>query len=573
MAGCGGRGAPLRASAPDSIPPLVPPLDSITVTATLGEFRTAHFHAGLDFSTHGETGHAVYAPLAGSIVRLRASGGGYGRSVFIRDARGHSILFGHLDAFDEPLASVLDSAQRADGQFEQDLLLPPGRIVVRAGQRIAWSGSSGAGPPHLHMELRRGDTSLNPLRFGMALPDTIPPLLERLFLEPLDSSLVARRPFVKSVWLGGRVDTLVVVGRVRPWIEAEDPGVSGAHMAPYVIATEWNGARVEARIDSLVWDPDMVAAEWVYDAGARVGRLHPLALWFGPEFHTLIYAEPARAREAGVIEVKAGDPARPLAIEARDVAGNVRQATVWIRGPRAGEERAPGVARRVLARGAAPAETMMVSPARAASLAVGGFAWQLPRDGVFATTRYAVAPPGSPARMAGLRPVSDAWSVSPGDLPLRRAARVSIARAAGADVRRTGIYVVEGRAFRAVATGTDSAGRTWGETRAVGSYALYEDDSPPAIGRRHAHLLPGASVPYSRWALEASIVDRGSGLDVRGTHFIVDGRQVPSEYDVDMSLLRWRPNPRPAPGRHTYEVVATDRAGNVSRATGGFVIR
>src|SRR5439155_1485129 len=106
------------------------------------------------------------------VERVRTSGGGYGRSIYLHADDGRLFVFGHLDAFDEPLASYADSVQRAIVEYEQDLAPPPGRFRVSAGQRIAWSGESGVGPPHLHLEIRIGDMAMNPLRAGLALPDT-----------------------------------------------------------------------------------------------------------------------------------------------------------------------------------------------------------------------------------------------------------------------------------------------------------------------------------------------------------------------------------------------------------------
>ncbi|HET7250112.1 MAG TPA: hypothetical protein VFI79_09720, partial [Gemmatimonadales bacterium] len=351
LGGCGRRAERPPAPPPSPpFPPLAAPLDSLTLTATFGEYRSAHFHAGCDFSTEGEIGHVVYAPLAGSVIRLHVSGGGFGRSITLGAPDGRSIVFGHLDAFEEPLASAIDSVQRATGQYEQDLTYPPGRFTFRAGQRIAWSGESGAGPAHLHMELHRGITSFNALEFGLAVPDSTRPILERVILEPLDSSLVQGRAAPRNVPLYRRVDTLVVSGRARVWIEATDPGLRGSHMAPYALSAAWNGAAVEARFDSVRWDSDMVAAEWVYDGDERLAHAHPLALWFGPGYRDIVYALPAGAREAGVIAVAPGDPARALALEARDAAGNRATATVWVRGPRGAQPRAPVAAARHRAR-------------------------------------------------------------------------------------------------------------------------------------------------------------------------------------------------------------------------------
>ena len=89
---------------------------------------------------------------------------------------------------------------------------------------------------------------------------------------------------------------------------------------------------------------------------------------------------------------------------------------------------------------------------------------------------------------------------------------------------------------------------------------------PPAAPRR------APAGPYPRWALEAQLVEQGSGVDPRATSFVVDGRRVPSEWDAVVATLRWRPLRTPARGRHVVTVVATDRAGNVRKTRGAFVV-
>ena len=75
-----------------------------------------------------------------------------------------------------------------------------------------------------------------------------------------------------------------------------------------------------------------------------------------------------------------------------------------------------------------------------------------------------------------------------------------------------------------------------GDRSAAPSYS----PEPPSSG-----TLAG---PYSRWALEARVVDVGSGVDRRASWFEVDGRRMPAEWDDEAGVLRWRPL-RP-PRRH-----------------------
>ena len=109
------------------------------------------------------------------------------------------------------------------------------------------------------------------------------------------------------------------------------------------------------------------------------------------------------------------------------------------------------------------------------------------------------------------------------------------------------------------------------DSRRLGTFALYADTLAPRV----TTLAPARSAtpsPYSRWALEARLAEEGSGVDARASGFEVDGARVPSEWDAEERTLRWRPRVPPAPGTHTFTVVAVDRAGNTARSSGSFVI-
>ncbi|MBU1698639.1 MAG: M23 family metallopeptidase [Candidatus Eisenbacteria bacterium] len=164
-----------------------PPLDlPLLLTSTFGEYRAGHFHAGIDLSTGGEIGASVRAVAAGRIVRLRASGLGYGRALYLETESGFLAVYAHLHRFSPKIESVLIEAQRRRGEYEADINLDRG-IPVDRGEIIAWSGETGAGPPHLHFELRKDGVPINPLLLGMTVSDPDPPQLVSIRLFSLDS--------------------------------------------------------------------------------------------------------------------------------------------------------------------------------------------------------------------------------------------------------------------------------------------------------------------------------------------------------------------------------------------------
>lgn len=315
--------------------PLDPP---VVPTGGFGETRSNHFHAGFDFATNGRTGLPVYAPLGGWVERVRTSGVGYGRSLYLHTPDGRLLVFGHLDAFTDPLAAWVDSVQRSTGDYEQDLWPAAGRFRVASGQQIAWSGSSGAGGPHLHVEVRRGDFALHPLRSGYPALRPAAPRLDSVTIDPVDdSSFVSRLAAPVTRRLGPAAETLVVEGRVRATIKVEDTAEGGPTTPVWSTSATWKGETTEVRFDSLSWATDMAEIDHVVDRG-RVSGSRGLVLHAAPGFRPRVLRSPQPIdRDAGVIAVKPGDPPARLDLVAREPGGAEVRRAIWLRGPRAGE--------------------------------------------------------------------------------------------------------------------------------------------------------------------------------------------------------------------------------------------
>ena len=314
-------GAPPPFDSPLGTAPLDTPL---VVTGGFCEYRIGHFHAGFDFSTGRRVGARVYAPLSGHIARIRTSGVGYGRSLYLETDDGRLIQFGHLDAFAEPMASYAEKVQRVNGQYEQDLFPSAKELPIRQGQQIAWTGESGAGGPHMHFEIRRGDIAYHPMRAGLNARDASAPVLANLTLEPLDdSAFVQRAPVPHTIAFDGATDSVLVEGRVRAIVAVRDGVWEGVdRMMPWSTRLEWADQWVEVRFDSVSWATDMSQSDYVYDSG-RVRGEKGLMMWAPPGWRprALLSSAPL-ASEAGTLVMRPGDPPLPLTFRARDAAGN-----------------------------------------------------------------------------------------------------------------------------------------------------------------------------------------------------------------------------------------------------------
>ncbi|HXD78998.1 MAG TPA: peptidoglycan DD-metalloendopeptidase family protein [Puia sp.] len=179
------------------------PLDiPMSLAANFGELRPGHYHMGLDIRTQHRENLPVHAAADGYVERVTVSPGGFGQAVYLRHPNGYSTVYGHLNRFFPALARYVSEAQYRQQSWQVDLTIPPGLFPVKKGQLIAYSGNTGGSQgPHLHFEIRRtaGDINLNPLLFGLPVPDKVPPVILRLAWYNGDKGIYGQSPQILPV--------------------------------------------------------------------------------------------------------------------------------------------------------------------------------------------------------------------------------------------------------------------------------------------------------------------------------------------------------------------------------------
>jgi murein DD-endopeptidase MepM/ murein hydrolase activator NlpD len=99
-----------------------------------------HFHTGIDIAD--AWGTPVRASQSG-VVHIFVSSYGYGLHIIMNHGNGFFTVYGHLSSF-----------AVGDGTY------------VSRGTVIGYEGSTGnSSGPHLHFEIREGQTPVNPLAF------------------------------------------------------------------------------------------------------------------------------------------------------------------------------------------------------------------------------------------------------------------------------------------------------------------------------------------------------------------------------------------------------------------------
>ncbi len=164
-------------------------------SSSFQEFRASHFHGGIDFRTFQRTGLPIHAISDGAIYRIRMEKRGSGRGVYLRHVDGNASLYFHLERFSPVLEALLKKRQGKLGKkYVGNIELTPPLSVV-AGQVIGFTGETGAGFPHLHLEIRDPEgNKLNPfLLVNTGCSDENPPLIESVVLRSRGVGLVNGR--------------------------------------------------------------------------------------------------------------------------------------------------------------------------------------------------------------------------------------------------------------------------------------------------------------------------------------------------------------------------------------------
>ena len=159
----------------------------LVLSGNFGELRSNHFHSGLDIKTQQKEGIPIYAPADGYVSRIKVSLYGYGKALYIKHPNGYNTVYAHLQKYEGAIQEYVKEQQYQKESFTLELFPEANQFLVKKGALIGYTGNSGSsGGPHLHFEIRDASSRpMNPMLFGIDIPDTKKPIINSVFAYPL----------------------------------------------------------------------------------------------------------------------------------------------------------------------------------------------------------------------------------------------------------------------------------------------------------------------------------------------------------------------------------------------------
>ncbi len=166
----------------------IAPLDiPMMLSGNFGEFRSNHFHTGIDIKTQGVSGKTLRAVADGYISRINISPTGYGKALYINHPNGYTSVYAHMKSFTDEIEEYILEQQYETETFKIEHYPDSSLFKFKQGDIIGLSGNTGfSGGPHLHFEIREtlSEHPINPLLFDFDIKDNIAPIIKGIRFYP-----------------------------------------------------------------------------------------------------------------------------------------------------------------------------------------------------------------------------------------------------------------------------------------------------------------------------------------------------------------------------------------------------
>lgn len=544
---------------------------SRTITSTFGEFRRTHFHAGIDISTHNQTGFRVFAARDGFVWRVSISPTGYGKVLYVRHDDGYTTAYAHLKTFNDTINRIVREEQRRLEQYPLDLVLDHSVLPVKKGELIGYTGTSGIGSPHLHFEIRDENFNpVNPQLFDqLAKDDNLPPAINRLAIIPLDSRsrVTGKRQASIATYFERQKDkssriprTIQATGRVGFAVDVRDR-IDGTYHRVGIHRLELfvdDSLIFAAQLDRLPADESKQILLFYNLPLMKKGKGRFQQLYTEVATSLPIYDRAAPLR--GVLDAEElGAGNHSFTIVCKDIRGNATRLTGEIHLTPAPQQEHYLTTSSILGTNGKE-ELMTIQPGQRGWFSFDNDTLRVAYD------VHAVFKPLNVSIEKNHEGEIPFYRFQPIDVLLNNGITVSW-RTSLRERTLYALYVRDNHRFEMRPTAYDSTTRYVSATvtQTLGDVALLIDTIPPVI------TSLSFKIHQKRPTVQFHVHDDRSGIDAKTIKTYIDGMFVIPEIDDRLRVVSAGEQPLEK-GTHQYTIVAQDRMGNRTTLTRSFTV-
>ena len=522
------------------------PLDiPMVLSGSFGELRSNHFHSGLDIKTQQRSGVPIYAPADGYVSRIKVGHYGYGKALYIKHPNGYSTVYAHLQKFETTIQDFVKKSQYKKERYEIELFPKESSLLVKKGDLIAYTGNSGSsGGPHLHYEIRDAySRPMNPMLFGLEIPDTKDPSVTSVFAYPVSddasvnqSSEPVKLRLIKQKDGSYKTEKISAYGKIGFGIAATDQQ-NGAYNknGVYRIKTTYNGKpKIDIKFEKISFDETRYLNRYIDYTYFKEHKIKIQKLFRQTNNPLSIITQ---EDDNGFVNVADGFSSN-YTIEIKDYQGNLVHITIPVIGKKDNT-----VAKKEL-----PNDLQYIPSESSSTIQRGVFTVDFPKNALYQGSYLNIKTSG------------DTLHLHTDNIPVHKNISISMDISNYNTLDKNKLYIAR-QAYKNTSYYTTTRREKnilTAKTRILGSYTLFMDTIAPTI--KAANFTDGKWISNNK-TLKIKIEDSHSGISsYRAT---LNGRFILMEYNYKKDVLTYDFNDNIITDtQNNLRLIVTDNVGN-----------
>ena len=524
------------------------PLDiPMILSGSFGELRNNHFHSGLDIKTQQRSGVPVYAPADGYVSRIKVGHYGYGKALYIKHPNGYSTVYAHLQKFEPAIQDFVKQNQYKKERYEIELFPKENSLLVKKGDLIAYTGNSGSsGGPHLHYEIRDSySRPMNPMLFGLEIPDSKDPSITSVFAYPTsndasvnNSMTPVKLRIIKQKDGTYKTEKISAYGKIGFGIAATDQQ-NGAYNknGVYRIKTSYNGKpKIDIKFEKISFDETRYLNRYIDYTYFKEHKIKIQKLFRQTNNPLSIITQ---EDDNGFVDVADGFSSN-FTIEIKDYQGNLTQIMVPVIGKKDS----------LVVKTELPKDLQYIPSESSSTIQRGVFTVDFPKNALYQ------------GRYLDIKTSGDTLHLHRDNIPVHKNISISMDISNYNTLDKNKLYIAR-QAYKNTFYYTTTRRKNnilTAKTRTLGSYTLFMDTIAPTI--KAVNFTDGKWISNNK-TLKIKIEDSHSGISsYRAT---LNGKFILMEYNYKKDVLTYDFNDDIVTDtQNNLRLIVTDNVGNSS---------